>query len=109
MARGGKLSHSIILAYLDPTRRTKILDDIITYHVFQLLADKLFVKEFENMVKTYRLFHDLNPLGVSAGWIFEYYCHRIISGDGGRELSLIPLTLTSSSIRKKIPFKTLPP
>ena len=79
--------------------------DIITYHVFQLLADKLFVRGLENVVKTYRLSHDLNPLSVSAGWIFEYYCHRIISGDGGRQLSLIPLTLTSSSIRKKTPFK----
>jgi hypothetical protein len=86
-----------------------MLADIITYHVFQLLADKLFVRGFENMVKTYRLFHDLNPLSVSAGWIFEYYCHRIISGDGGRKLSLIPLTLTSSSIRKKIPFKLCRP
>ena len=79
--------------------------DIITYHVFQLLADKLFVRGFENMVKTYRLFHDLNPLSVSAGWIFECHCHRIICGDGGRQLSLIPLTLTSPSIRKKTPFK----
>jgi hypothetical protein len=117
MARGGvsvtpdqrEVSHSIILAYPDPTSRTNMLADIITYHVFQLLADKLFVRGFENMVKTYRLFHDLNPLSVSAGWIFEYYCHCIISGDGGRKLSLIPLTLTSSSIRKKIPVKLCRP
>ena len=80
MARGDvpsstplNISHSAILVYPGPTRRI-MLADAIFRHVFQLLANRLFIRGWEAMVKTYRLFHDINPLSPAAGWMIATAC-----------------------------------
>jgi hypothetical protein len=78
MARGDvpssgppNISHSVILVYPDPMSSI-MLAEIISSHVFQLFADRLFFKEWEALVKTYRLFGDINSLSQSAGWISSF-------------------------------------
>lgn len=68
-----QISHSVILVYPHPGRRSSIRADVISHHVFQLIADRLFVRGFEELVNTYRLFRDVDELSVSAGWAFEFY------------------------------------
>ena len=111
MAGGGVLSygppnisHSVILVYPDPTRRI-MLADVISRHVSQLLADRLLLKGWEELVKTYRLFHDIYPLSSAAGWMFEYYCHRMLSEQENRQISLTPLMDVKNSKRQTGLFK----
>ena len=73
------ISHSIILVYPDPGNRSIMLVDVISHHVFLLIADALFKHGFKEITRAYHLFCDINPLSASAGWMFEYYCHRMLS------------------------------
>ena len=100
------ISHSVILVYPDPTTRTHIVEVIVCI----LIAHRLFVKGFEEIVQTYRMFR---PLSTGAGWLFEYYCHCMLSDHENRRIELFPLTKVTKSQRtmagKKVPFRLCRP
>jgi hypothetical protein len=85
------ISHSVILVYPDPKNRSNMLVDVISRHVCMLLADELYKQGINELVRTYRLFRDIDPLSVGAGWMFEYYCHRMLSEHENREIQPVPL------------------
>ena len=103
------ISHSVILVYPDPKNRSNMLVEAISRHVCMLLAGELFKQGFEEIARTYRMFRDINPLSVGAGWMFEYYCHRMLSEKHSRKINLLPLTKVSNSHRKRGTFKLCRP
>ena len=109
------LNHSIILSSPNRNDRSMLHGEIITHYVFQRLVEKMFQNDILALIQTYKIFSNavLTELGVTCGWLFEHYCHYMLSEHEGRQLELIPLESKKTTQREikgeKVPFKTCRP
>ena len=73
-------SHAVILVSPHPETRALLHGEIITHHVFQLIAERLFKNDILALVRTYKLFSnaDIAHLSITCGWLFDYYCHHML-------------------------------
>ena len=88
--------------------------EIITHYVFQRLVEKMFQNDSDilALIQTYKIFSNagLTKLGVTCGWIFEHYCHYMLSEHEGRQLPLESKKTTQREIKgEKVPFKICRP
>ena len=85
------ISHSVILVSPNRANRAMLHGEIITHYVFQHLAEKLFQNNILTLIQTYKIFANTElELGTTCRWIFEYYCHYMLSEHDGRKLKLTP-------------------
>jgi hypothetical protein len=109
------ITHSVILASPNRDDRAMLHGEIITHYVFQRLVERLFQNNILALIRTYKIFSniELSELGTTCGWMFEYYCHYMLSEHDGRQLKLTPLEATETTQReiqgKKVTFKICHP
>ena len=109
------LSHSIILSSPNRNDRSMLHGEIITHYVFQRLVEKMIENDILALIQTYKIFSNagVTELGVTCGWLFEHYCHYMLSEHEGRQLELIPLEAKETTQREikgeKVPFKICRP
>ena len=79
------LSHSIILSSPNRNDRSMLHGEIITHYVFQRLVEKMFQNDILALIQTYKIFSNSGDteLGVTCGWLFEHYCHYMLSEHEG--------------------------